>query len=192
MDFKTGEVIDIRNLPPYGFVAYVSHRVRGLKPGQTLEVLLLEDQLEGLKRWSEETANILEILDEGRVRIKRGKGFHGVCLSQKVEFYLWGIKLHSEEFFLKLTGKYPKFFINFVSINEGLRAIREIKRDKIRARIVPSPKEVEGYCGFAMGFYSEEKCFKTFRELLNRGIKVETIFKHDGENFLILKGAWEI
>jgi len=183
------------NISPYPlpvYLAIVSYKVKRLKPNQFLEVKFKPDQLEGLKKWSLETNNRLEVLNENLCRVVRGKGFHGVCFNEKISFYLTGVKLHIKEFLLKAPRKYPPYLVNFISIPEGERAIEKLKRVDIKAVVLPAPKEIEGYCGFALGFFDQKEAFEVFSKLLKEGIGVEALFKKEGGRFKKLVGAWEI
>jgi len=184
--------IDISFFPPPVFLSLVSYKVKRLKPNQFLEVKFKPDQLEGLKKWSLETNNRLEVLNENLCRVVRGKGFHGVCFNEKISFYLTGVKLHIKEFLLKSSRKYPTYLVNFISIPEGERAIEKLKRVDIKAVVLPAPKEIEGYCGFALGFFDQKEAFEVFSKLLKEGIGVEALFKKEGGSFKKLVGAWEI
>jgi len=172
-------------------LALLSRKVKELKPGEKLEVLFPNSRGEKIKQWCSETGNRLLLLENGRALIERGKGFHGVCLNEKLSFYLWGVKLHTSEFWLKVTGRYPRYLFNFISINEALKSLNILPKLNVKYKLLPSPKEIEGYCGFAVGFDSLQNCEKTFLTLLKTGLGVEIIFERRERGFKILKGAWE-
>ncbi len=157
-----------------------------------VEALIKPSQLETIVKWASESGNRILEKREDKVVLKRGKGFHGVCLNEKISFYLTGIKLHTKEFFLKLLNKHPVFFINFVSIAEGLKGIDNARRLGFKFEVLPSPKEVEKYCGFALGFMGLEEAEKCFYALLDNKIGVETIFKRNGKGYTFIKKAWEV
>ena len=172
-------------------LALVSRNVKSLRPQEVLEVLHTPLQAELVKRWCSETGNLLKESSSQRSAVVRGKGFHGVCLGEKVFFYLTGVKLHLKEYLLRFWGKYPPYLFNFISINEalkGLEILKDLSKDSV---VLPSPKEVEGYCGFAVGFNDYQTCEGTFKELLDRKVGVEVIFQKEGKGYKILKGAWE-
>jgi TusA-related sulfurtransferase len=185
------KTINVEGLEYPKNLAWVSHNIRPLKGGEILEVFHKEDFVPVLQRWSEETGNPIKEQEKNRTLLVRGKGFHGVCLSEKLSFYLTGVKLHAKEFLFKLTGKYPPFLFNFVSINEGLKGIEVLKSSPFSFEVLPSPKEVEGYCGFAVGFKDLETCQRVFEFLLTQKVGVEKIFRKEGKGYKILKGAWE-
>jgi len=184
--------IDISSLPSPVCLSLVSYKVKRLKPNQSVEVKLKPDQQELLKKWSFETNNRLEFLTDKLCKVIRGKGFHGVCLNEKLSFYITGAKLHFKELLLKATLKYPPYLINFVSLPEGERAIEKIKRLKLKATVLPAPKEIEGYCGFALGLYNKSEALELFTQLLKVGVGVEALFNKEDGTFKKLVGAWEI
>jgi hypothetical protein len=178
-------------------LALISRRVKGLKPGGRLSVALpTERDAEAVARWCAQTGNRFFKKNSPASRgllieIERGKGFHGCSVGQKLSFYAWGVKLHAKELFLKAAGRYPPYLFNFISLEEGLRGINRLKTLGVEFEVLPSPKEVEGYCGFAAGFKDLETCEESFKKLLSEGVGVEVIFKRSGEGFEILRGAWE-
>ena len=184
-------VLDLTSLKYPKNLAFLSYNVRKLKPGETLKVKCNPEDLKSIENWCKETGNVLKT--NGKLlEICRGKGFHGVCLNEKLSFYLTGAKLHLKEYLLRFFGKYPPYLFNFVSINEGLRGIEFLKRKGFAFEVLPSPKEVEAYCGFAVGFRNLKECEEAFKNLLELKVGVETIFKRNKKGFETLKGAWEI
>jgi len=183
--------VDVRGLEYPKNLALVSHSIRPLKGGDLLEVIHEGEFSKILRRWSKESGNPIKVSEENRTLIERGKGFHGVCLGEKISFYLTGVKLHAKEFLFKVLGKYPPYLFNFVSIPEGVRGIGLLKQTPFRFEVLPSPKEVEGYCGFAVGFKDLETCKGAFEYLLSQKVGVEKIFKREGEKYTLVKGAWE-
>ena len=181
----------IRHLDFPKDLALVSRIVKGLKPREVLEVLHSPQQEEEIKKWCLETGNVLKEQSPERSLVVRGKGFHGVCLGEKISFYLTGVKLHLREYLLKFWGKYPPYLFNFISINEALKGLEILKNLKGDYVVLPAPKEVEGYCGFAVGFDDYQTCEGTFKKLLDQKVGVEVIFQRRGKNYEILKGAWE-
>jgi virulence-associated protein VagC len=178
-------------------LALISRRVKELKEGDRLILRLATRwDADAVASWCAETGNIFIKKNSPASRgllieIERGKGFHGATLRDRLGFYLWGVRLHSAEFLYKLKGRYPIFFFNFISIGEALRGIKIMDKLGSGFRLVPSPKEVEGYCGFAVGFEDFKTCESTFEKLLSEGIGVEIIFKRGEGDFEILKGAWD-
>jgi TusA-related sulfurtransferase len=81
--FKT-KTIDVRSFEYPKNLAFVSHNIRPLKSGEALEVLHGEDFVPILRRWSKETGNPIKEQEKNRTLLVRGKGFHGVCLSEKL------------------------------------------------------------------------------------------------------------
>ena len=185
------KVLDIRPLEFPKDLALLSRGVKSLKPKTGIEVIHSPRQLERIKRWCSETGNVLKEQSPERSLVVRGKGFHGVCLGEKISFYLTGVKLHFREYLLKFWGKYPPYLFNFISINEALRGLEILKDLKEDFVVLPAPKEVEGYCGFAVGFDNYQTCERTFKDLLDQKVGVEVIFQRRGKNYKILKGAWE-
>lgn len=186
------EKLDIRYLEFPKDLALLSRKVKETPPKGVVEVIHSPLQVERIKKWCSETGNVLKDHSPERSVIERGKGFHGVCLGEKVSFYLTGVKLHLREYLLKFWGKYPPYLFNFISIAEaqrGLGILKDLKGDFV---VLPSPKEVEGYCGFAVGFKDYQTCERVFRKLLQQRVGVEVIFQKVGSSFKILKGAWEL
>ncbi len=184
--------VDIRNLHFPGNVAFVSFNVKRLTPKQKLKVIFESQQLEILEKWSRETNNPITLLDRNTLLVERGKGFHGVCLNEKISFYLTGAKLHLKELLLKVSNRYPPFLINFVSIPEGEKAIDKLSEIGLKALILPAPKEIEGYCGFALGTFNQKEAEKLFIKLLGNQIGVEAIFKKTSKGFKKILGSWEV
>jgi len=186
------KVLDLTALEYPKNLAFLSYNVRRLKPGKSLKVKGNPEGLKDIKRWCEETGNLLKVLSCNLAEIQRGKGFHGVCLNEKLSFYFTGAKLHIKEHLLKFFGKYPPYLFNFVSLKEGLKGIRILKREGFEFEVLPSPKEIESYCGFAVGFKNLKSCEFAFRKLLEERVGVETLFRRNGKGFEILKRSWEI
>ncbi len=184
--------VDVSPLEPPKGVSLVSHLTKGLKPKEHLLVVCREEHLPHLKRWSKETSNPIEEVEKNLLKVVRGKGFHGVCLGEKLSFYWTGVKLHTKELLFKLTGNYPRFLINFVSLREGERAIKLLTEEGFRFETLPAPKEIEGYCGFACGFKEKEAALEAFKFLAERKLGVEAIFEKTPEGFKRLLGLWEI
>jgi len=182
--------LDISNLTFPGSLALVSYNVKRLKPGQTLEVILKEHQMEELKRWSTESGNILKVINKNLCQVERGKGFHGVCLNEKLSFYITGAKLHLKEFLLKLSNKYPPFLVNFISLREGERALKLLPKEGFT--VLPAPKEIEGYCGFAVGCFEEKRAKELFFNLLDKKVGVEALFQRTPQGFKTLLTSWEV
>jgi len=184
--------LDIRNLEEPKDLALLSRRVKGLKPKGEIGVIHTPQQVGAIKRWCSETGNIFRNIAPERSLVIRGKGFHGVCLGEKLSFYLTGVKLHLKEYLLRLGGKYPPYLFNFISINEALKGLEILKDLPVDYTVLPSPKEVEGYCGFAVGFGDYTTCERAFKKLLDLKVGVEVIFrKGKGGEYELLKGAWE-
>ncbi len=173
-------------------LAFLSFHTKRLKKGEKLSVFFPEHFGEKLKRWCSETGNKLLELERNRALIERGKGFHGVCLGEKLGFYADGVKLHTFELLLKLAGKYPPYLVNFVSLNEGRRALPLLKTLGVRCKLLPAPKEFEGYCGYALGFYSEKEALGVFEELYKNAIGVESVYEKAPEGFKRLISLWEL
>ncbi len=185
------ERLDIRRLEFPKDLALLSRKVKGLTPKGVVEVFHAPQQLERIKNWCSETGNALKEYSAERSVVERGKGFHGVCLGEKISFYLTGAKLHLKEYLLKVWGKYPPYLFNFISVPEAQKGLDILKTLGGDFTVLPSPKEVEGYCGFAVGFNDYRTCEGFFRELLLRNVGVEAIFQKVEGGFKILKGAWE-
>jgi hypothetical protein len=184
------KILDLRNLEYPKFLSLLSYSVRN-SPG-IVEALIKPQQLEPIVKWSSESGNkILEKATE-KVVLQRGKGFHGVCLNEKLSFYLTGIKLHTKEFLLRLFNKHPDYLINFISIPEGIRGIELAKNLGFHFEVLPSPKEVERYCGFALGFKDLKEAENCFLSLLEKKIGVETVFKRNKSGYRFIKKAWEV
>jgi len=172
-------------------LALISRKVKSLKPGEKVWVFHTQSQRDRLKKWCSETGNIFENQSPERSVVIRGKGFHGVCLNEKISFYLTGVKLHLKEYLLKFARKYPPFLFNFISTTEAQKGLELLEKLGWEFVVLPSPKEVEGYCGFAVGFRDYPSCERSFKELLNQKVGVEVIFRKGERGFEILKGAWE-
>ena len=185
------ERLDIRRLEFPKDLALLSRQVKELPPKGVVEVFHSPQQLERIKNWCSETGNILKEHSPERSILEKGKGFHGVCLGEKVSFYLTGAKLHLREYLLKFRGKYPPYLFNFISIPEAQKGLKILENLTEDFTVLPSPKEVESYCGFAVGFNDYQACERFFKELLLRGVGVEVIFQKVEKGFKTLKGAWE-
>lgn len=186
------KVLDIRPLEFPKDLALLSRRVKELSPGAGLEVLHTPPQGEAIEKWCSETGNLFKSISPQRSTVIRGKGFHGVCLGEKLSFYLTGVKLHFKEYLLRLGGKYPPYLFNFISVKEAQKGLDLLSSLAGDYTVLPAPKEVEGYCGFAVGFRDYTTCEGIFKELLNRKVGVEVIFrKGERGRYEILKGAWE-
>ena len=173
-------------------LALLSRRVKELKPRGGIEVIHTPLQGEAIRKWCSETGNLFKSISPERSTVIRGKGFHGVCLGEKLSFYLTGVKLHLKEYLLLLTRKYPPYLFNFISVKEALKGLEILKELSGDYTVLPSPKEVEGYCGFAVGFNDYSTCEGIFRELLDRKVGVEVIFRRGEKGkYELLKGAWE-
>ena len=173
-------------------LALVSRKVKELTPGEEIFVSLKNAiDVEVVKAWCNDTGNEFKPA-EGGIVIKRGKGFHGCGVGERLSFYLWGVRLHSAELLYRLTGNYPTYFFNFISVKEAFKGIKILSKSKNGFKLIPSPKEVEGYCGFAVGFEDLKSCEDSFVELLERGIGVEIVFKKEKKGFKIIKGAWDL
>jgi hypothetical protein len=184
------EELNISHLEFPRNLALLSRRVKESKPGGVIKVLHKPDEGRIIKEWCDETGNLFKPLSPTLSEVQRGKGFHGVCLNEKLSFYLTGAKLHLKEYLLKFFGKYPPYLFNFISIRCALRGMETLKREGFEFTVLPSPKEVEGYCGFAVGFKDLKTCTEAFNRLLENKIGVEVIFKPSGGRFEIIKTAW--
>jgi hypothetical protein len=174
------------------FIAFLSFHIRKLNPQEKIKIFYHPLQKEKLWKWSQETGNKILWKNNNYAEVIRGKGHHGICLTEKISFYAWGIKLHLREFLINILDKYPQFLINFVSLKEGLRSINQLKaliKDS-EGLVLPSPREIEGYCGFAVGFYSLPTAKKFFFTAIEKGYGVETLFK--GKTFEIILKSWEV
>jgi hypothetical protein len=185
------KIIDLIPLEYPKDLALLSFNVKRLKPKQELVVKINPQRLENYLKWAAESGNKVEPMEENLIKVVRGKGFHGICLGEKISFYALGVKLHLKEFLFKLTGKYPPYLVNFVSINEGFRTVEKLK-DFLSNReyeILPAPKEVEGYCGLVVGFNELKDAEEFFNKALANRCGVEILFR--SKDFQILKKAWE-
>jgi len=183
--------VDLRTLNYPKYLSLLSFSVRNSLKGK-VEAIVKPEQLEFIEKWCTESGNKLLDKKLNKVVIQRGNGFHGICFNERITFYLTGIKLHVKEFIFKLLNRQPDYFINFISIREGIEGINLGRRLGFNFEVMPSPKEVEKYCGFALGFYKFEEAEKCFFELLNNRIGVETMFKRNKAGFEIIKKAWEV
>ena len=192
MLYNPMRILDLTPLEYPKNIAFLSYNVRRLKPKERLKVKCHPRQVEDIKRWCQETGNLLKKEENNLLEIERGRGFHGVCLNEKLSFYLTGAKLHLKELFLGLFNRYPSFLFNFVSIKEGIRGIRTLKELGFQFTTLPSPREIEFYCGFAVGFEELSEAQRAFFALLEDGFGVETLFRRKNRGFEILLKAWEV
>ncbi|NPB05164.1 MAG: DUF3343 domain-containing protein [Aquificae bacterium] len=188
----TARRLDVSSLSPLKGLALVSNTVKGLRPGSAVEVLHGEEFFDHLLRWSRETANPVERISENLSKVLRGKGFHGACPAETLSFYWTGVKLHAKELLLKLSGRYPRFLINFVSVRAGAEALEFLKGAGFRFRTLPAPKEVEGYCGFAAGFDDRREAERAFLKLAQENLGAEALFEKTPAGFRRLLGLWEV
>jgi hypothetical protein len=185
------EELDISRLEFPKNLALLSRRVKEGQPGEVIRVFHKPEDRKAIKNWCDETGNLFKSISPTLSEVERGKGFHGVCLNEKLSFYLTGAKLHLKEYLLKVFGKYPPYLFNFISISCALRGMELLKKEGFDFTVLPSPKEVEGYCGFAVGFKDLNTCIGGFEKLLKNKIGVEVVFKPSREGFEIIRTAWE-
>lgn len=172
-------------------LALVSRKVKESSPKSIVRVYHPPEVGKLIEKWCKQTGNTFRSIYPTLSEVERGKGFHGVCLNEKLSFYLTGLRLHLKEYLLRFMGKYPPYLFNFISIDCALRGMEFLEKEGFEFTILPSPKEVEGYCGFAVGFKDSKTCIKGFNTLLENKIGVEVIFKQVKGGFEIIKTAWE-
>ena len=101
---------------------------------------------------------------------------------EKLFFIATGIRLHTKEYFLRLSGLFKTYdyCIAFPSIPEGLKAEKYLKGFK--AVSIPIPDEIFEGCGVGVLVKEEDKdrLLKYFRE---KGVLVSGVFKRVGNRF---------
>ncbi len=183
--------LDITHLEFPKNLALLSRRVKESLPQSVIRVSHPPEVGKLIEKWCRQTGNTFRSISPTLSEVERGKGFHGVCLGEKLSFYLTGVKLHLKEYLLRFMGKYPPYLFNFISVNCALRGMEFLEKEGFEFTVLPSPKEVEGYCGFAVGFKDLQTCTEGFNKLLENKIGVEVIFKPSKRGFEIIKTAWE-
>jgi TusA-related sulfurtransferase len=168
-------------------LSMVSKKLKEIEVGDTLKVLADDKAFKkDIEVWCYETGNeLLEFKEEDGyfvAIIKRGSGFKGENILDKLKFVSLGVKLHIIKHILDfLPNKKPKYLITFVSVAEGIRANRFLEEKGLSNSYVmlPVPKEIYPHCGLVFGFKKEEDARKIYEYLKENRYAVEDIHKVD-------------
>ena len=179
--------LDVRGLFCPLPLTYISRELKNIPVGERLKVIA-DDKAFGkdVKIWAFESGNkLVELKKENGYYIaiiERGEGFHGESLLEKIKFISVGIKLHILQYLLKLFRKEPKYLITFVSIPEGFRADKWLKKKGIKDYVVlPVPDEIYPYCGLVFGFKNQKRAIEIYNLLKENNFAVEDIHIVDKE-----------
>jgi len=165
----------------------VSKKLKEIEVGDSLKVLADDKAFKkDIEIWCYETGNeLLDFKEENGYYIaiiKRGSGFKGESLWDKLKFISLGVKLHFIKHVLDiLPSKKPKYLITFVSVAEGIRANRFLEEKGLNKEYImlPVPKEIYPHCGLVFGFKKEEDARKIYQFLKENKYAVEDIHKVD-------------
>ena len=175
--------IDVRGMFCPTPLTFISREMKNVKIGESVKVIANSKGFDrDIKIWCHDTGNKLEDLqkldnDTYVAIIKRGKGWHGDTLWEKLKFYAIGVKLHLIMYILEIfSTKKPRYLITFISIPEGFRAIEFLEKKGIKNFItLPVPNEIYEFCGVVIGFKDKNETIKVYNLLKDEGFGVENI-----------------
>jgi hypothetical protein len=98
-----------------------------------------------------------------------------------------GIRLHLQEFYLKLTGRLGKgFYFHFPSIPAGLKAEKVARRAGLPVLSIPIPDQIFPDCGVGLVVGEKEGLKRVLEEA---GIEFE-IYYFDGKRYQWVEGKF--